>query len=213
MSIRAHSMFINSYPWVPPCACAVHTHLFLHMCPPVHTAHTRAHTRLYTHDTHVLSAVTLPLFTPFHPPDIPPQTTRRSDNLFLWFMSPCTICSLPAPIRTHCGVLQYVSAHIHQVLHVGTCCVPTQSPMYLPSKCVDVCALHTYVYTHVSALSVYMYSFMYTYPVCVRVLFLCGVCMRVCVLLDTAQQQCFKQAVKHSTTPPNPSSYFIVQVQ
>lgn len=169
--------------------CSTHTPFPAHVPTSTHRTYTCAHTPVHTRYTRALCG---------HPPDIPPQTTRRLDNLFLWFMSPCTICSLPAPICTHCGVLQYVSAHIHQVLHVGTCCIPTQSPMYLPSKCVDVCALHTYVYTHVSALSVYMYSFIYTYPVCVRVLFLCGVCMRVscvhmrvcvCILLDTAQQQ------------------------
>lgn len=60
-----------------------------------------------------------------------------------------------------------------------------------PSKCVDTCAVHIYI--HVSALSVYMYSSMYAYHVCVHVLFQCAVCVQcvcvswapVCVVLGT----------------------------
>lgn len=170
MSIRAHSMFINSYPWVPPCACAVHTHLFLHTCPPVHTAHTRVHTRLYTHDTHVRSAVT-PQTSLLRLPAVQTISSCGSCHraLFAYFLLPFAHTVASSNMSPHTYIKFYMWAPA-AFLPRALCTYPVNVWMFV---------LCTLMYIHMCLPSVDICTLLCTLILCVFVSCFCVVC--VCV--------------------------------
>lgn len=124
--------------------------------------HTHTHTHFCVHAIHTCFCSYLPHAHIHSPLDIPPQTTHS--QTIPWFIPPSTIYPLiPLPSEHAPVVYSNMSLHTYtKFLHMITCCVFIQNPIFPPSKCVGECALHTYAYTHIHLPSVYMYSFMYT---------------------------------------------------